>query len=133
MRKILLLISLFASIQSYAQLRATIKTTSTELPNQQTLEAVVTGGSGDYIYSWGMANGKGSVAENSSASSIQVTYYSDAEYVLFVRDRKTGLLAYGSVPVKAPQQETRHLIQLPSERNGKDRYLLKGALPNWAK
>ncbi|WP_461137777.1 hypothetical protein [Spirosoma pomorum] len=54
----------------------------------------------------------------------------DAEYIVFVRDRKTGDTAYSTIVVKAPVDKERHLIRMPGgDYKMKFCYMATGALP----
>lgn len=127
MRTLLILAGLVNCTAVFAQLKVSTKTGGDATTGKQIIQATVTGGSGQYTYAWGIVT-PGLVPENSSVDALLVPTQ-DAEYIVFVRDKKTGATAYSSAFVKTEVDKEAHFLRLPGEGNGsKYRYFPTGAL-----
>ena len=128
MRTLLVFMSLISSITLFAQIKVTTEISGDATTGKQLIQATVRDGSGNYSYAWGL-NSPGVVPPN-SASEILLVPAQDAEYIVFVRDKKTGDIAYSSIVVKAPLVSEKHLIRMPGEDYKMNlRYSATGALP----
>lgn len=128
MRTLAVLVSLASSTNLFAQLKVTTQIGGDATTGKQLIQATVKGGSGNYSYAWGLTT-PGVVPEN-SASEVLLVPAQAAEYIIFVRDRKTGDTAYSTVVVEAFVTEEKHLIRMPGQDyKMKLGYSATGALP----
>ncbi|GAB3764769.1 hypothetical protein GCM10028817_46050 [Spirosoma pomorum] len=125
---LLILVSLVSSTTLFAQVKVTTEVGGDASSGKQLIQAKAIGGSGNYSYAWGRTT-PGAVPPN-NASEVLLVPAQDAEYIVFVRDKETGVSAYSTVVVKAPIVSEQHLLRMPGEGNKlKLRYSATGALP----
>ena len=119
---------------SYTSLRAQLKVktnvTTDAVTGTQTIQAYAEGGSGDYTYAWGI-NGSGVVPQNNSSSTILVLApVEKSQYSIFVRDVKTGTIAYSTADVNAVAEKIADIVSMPGMGNGNgNRYRYNPTIP----
>jgi hypothetical protein len=127
MRTFLILVGLASSTTLLAQVKVTTEVSGDAATGKQLIQAKATGGSGQYSYAWGLTT-PGAVPAN-NASEVLLVPAQGAEYIVFVRDKKTGASAYSTVVVETLAVNEEHLIRMPSEGKLRLRYSATGALP----
>jgi endoglucanase Acf2 len=121
-------ICLLSSTSLFAQLEIKTDVKTDAITGTQTIQANVKGGSGEYTYAWGI-KGAGLVPENSSSSTLMVLApVEKSQYSIFVRDVKTGSIAYSTADVDAVAEKIADIVQMPGVGNG-SRYRGNFTLP----
>lgn len=129
MHTFLVSVGIICSTPLFAQIKITTQITGDATTGNQLIQTTVTGGSGQYSYAWGL-NSPGVVPPN-SASDVLLVPAQDAEYIVFVRDKQSGVSAYSTIAVKAPVVNEKHLIRMPGEDYKVSlQYMTPGELPN---
>jgi hypothetical protein len=113
MRTLLVLAGLISSTTLFAQVKVTTQISSDASTGKQLIQAMVTGGSGQYSYAWGLST-PGVVPPN-TASEFLLAPAQEAEYIVFVRDKQTGVSAYTTVVVKTLAVNEKHMLRMPGE------------------
>ena len=129
MRTLLVLMGLVSSTTLLAQVKVITEVSGDAATGKQLIQAKVIGGSGKYSYAWGL-NTPGAVPPNNASEALLVPSQ-EAEYIVFVRDKETGVSAYSMVVVKALAVNEKYLIRMPGEDyKMKFRYSATGAFPD---
>ncbi|MVM29927.1 hypothetical protein GO755_07780 [Spirosoma sp. HMF4905] len=129
MHTLLVLVGVACSTTLFAQVKVTTQINGDATTGKQLIQATATGGSGNYSYAWGL-NTPGVVPPN-NASEVLLVPAQDAEYIVFVRDKQTGVSAYSTILVKAPVVNEKHLLKIPGEDyKMKFQYSATGAVPD---
>ena len=113
MQTLLVLLGLISSTTLLAQVKVTTQINGEPINGKQLIVATVTGGSGNYSYAWGL-NSPGVVPPN-NASEVLLVPAQDAEYIVFVRDKQTGVSAYSTIVVTGAAVNEKHLISMPGK------------------
>lgn len=128
MRTLLILMGLVSSTSLLAQVKVTTEVSGVASTGKQLIQVKATGGSGKYSYAWGLTT-PGAVPPN-NASEVLLVPAQEAEYIVFVRDKETGAIAYSTVVVKTVAVNEKHLIRMPGEDYKMIfRYSATGVLP----
>ncbi len=113
----------------FAQLKVKTNVITDATTGNQTIQASVEGGSGDYTFAWGV-NGAGIVPQNSSSPILQVLPpVEKSQYSIFVRDVKTGSIAYSTADVDAAAEKVADIVPMPGMGNG-SKYRYNFSLPS---
>lgn len=89
----------FVATSVAAQISVSISKTPGQPAGGYVLHANVQGGSGKYLYAWGILSA-GSVPQNSSTSSLDVSAQSST-YSVFVKDEVSGEIAMATVDINS--------------------------------